>query len=59
MTLDLKSIQDRLYEAMASDLEHGVAWLNDRASKEFASTYPQLCEAISEIMLTEDESEDV
>jgi hypothetical protein len=33
----------RLYEALQSDLENGVAWLNDKAADEFRLKYPALC----------------
>ena len=40
------TINDRLQDALQSDLENGVAWLNEQASLEFASKYPELLKAI-------------
>ena len=48
MTLD--EIQELLHQALSSDLEHGVAWLNERASMAFHKDYPELCNAIEIIM---------
>lgn len=46
----LEQIQTALSLALQADLEHGVAWLNDEASKEFARKYPQLNHVIGNIM---------
>lgn len=48
MTID--EIQEELSLALQADLEHGVAWLNRRASAEFVKNYPSLNEAIGKIM---------
>ena len=40
---------DLLSDALQSDLEHGVKWLNEKASKEFHETYPMLYCAINQI----------
>lgn len=47
--LSTSEIQDKLSKALQSDLEHGVRWLNEKASKEFATKYPALLEALNEI----------
>jgi len=48
--MDIKTIQDKLYEAVSSDLEHGVHWLNEQASKEFGDKYPELTKFIEFVM---------
>jgi hypothetical protein len=40
------AIQDIFSDALQSDLEHGVKWLNENASKEFHEKYPQLTLAL-------------
>ena len=40
---------DLLSDALQSDLEHGVKWLNEKASKEFHEKYPALTAAIIQI----------
>lgn len=46
----LDQIQDMLSMALQGDLEHGVAWLNDEAAREFNEKYPDLSKTIGEIM---------
>lgn len=41
----LTQIQDEISWALQADLEHGVAWMNEAASVEFANKYPDLCQA--------------
>jgi len=48
--MSLDDIQDLLSFALQGDLEHGVAFLNEKASEEFAATYPELNKAIGIIM---------
>ena len=48
--MKLSELQDELSFALQADLENGVAWLNDRASAEFAKSYPSLVEAIGKIL---------
>ena len=48
--MTIETIKDKLAEALQSDLEHGVKWLNEQASKEFTSKYPQLVGVIEYIM---------
>jgi hypothetical protein len=42
----LVTIQDMFSDALQSDLEHGVKWLNENASKEFHEKYPELTQAL-------------
>lgn len=51
---DIEKVQDLLSEALQSDLENGVKWLNEMACKEFAEKYPALEEAIAKIMRMND-----
>jgi hypothetical protein len=39
----IETVCDEWHSAIQADLEHGVRWLNESASAEFASKYPQLC----------------
>ncbi len=45
----LLNLLERLDDNLAADLEHGVAWLNDQASTEFAQKYPRLLSSIVEV----------
>jgi len=45
----LISIQEIFSDALQSDLEHGVKWLNDNAAKEFHEKYPALTEALQRL----------
>ncbi len=57
--MSIEEIQNLIHEAMAVDLEHGVAWMNDEAWAEFNKTYPELFKALGKIMDIEtDELED-
>ena len=38
----IKKICDEWHMALYGDLENGVAWLNEKASEEFAEKYPNL-----------------
>lgn len=49
-TMTLKDIQDELSHALQSDLERGVAWMNEEASAQWAREYPALNEAIGKIL---------
>ena len=51
----LEDIQEALDVALQSDLEHGVAWLNDNAWMDFNNDYPMLSDAIGKIMDMEGE----
>ena len=42
----LDEIQDKVSIAVQSDLEHGVVWMNDEASKEFTDTYPEIAKVL-------------
>jgi hypothetical protein len=45
-----ESIADALSDALQSDLENGVKWLNERASERFTADYPELRKAIAAIL---------
>ena len=38
----IKKICDEWHFALLGDLEQGVAWMNEKASDEFAKKYPNL-----------------
>ena len=38
----IKKICDEWHSALYGDLEQGVAWLNEKASNEFAEKHPNL-----------------
>lgn len=38
--------QEVFSDALASDLEHGVKWLNERAWDDFRRNYPELYNAL-------------
>ena len=42
-----EKIRDAFSLAIQMDLEHGVQWMNEEASADFAKKYPKLCEALS------------
>jgi hypothetical protein len=42
----LDDLRDAFSYALQADLEHGVAWMNEEASKEFNEKYPFLCVAL-------------
>lgn len=54
----LVQVQDALALALQADLECGVAWMNDLASKEFGDKYPNLCHVIGNILDMEFEDEE-
>lgn len=41
-----EQIANALSDALSSDLENGVKWLNEMAADDFRSGYPALCAAI-------------
>ena len=51
-----EKMREKFSIAVQIDLEHGVQWMNEEASAEFAKKYPNLCDALS--LLEEDEGED-
>jgi len=51
----LKDIQDELHEALETDLERGVAWMNDEAWEQWRKDYPTLNRAIQKILDLETE----
>lgn len=48
--MTIEEVQDLLSYALQGDLENGVAWLNEEASKKFVASYPRLNDAIGKIM---------
>jgi len=58
--IELEAWKEKMREefsiAVQIDLEHGVQWMNEEASAEFAKKYPNLCNALS--LLEEDEEGD-
>jgi len=42
----LDELQDKVSLAMQSDLEHGVAWMNEEAAAKFAKEYPSIIEVL-------------
>lgn len=51
--MTLEEAQDLLSDAMQSDLENGVKWLNEAAAAKFQKDYPALHAAIVQIMHAE------
>jgi len=47
---NIEDIQDELHEALAIDLEHGVAWMNDEAWSRWRKDYPTLSRAIQKVL---------
>jgi hypothetical protein len=43
----IEAIQNMFSDAVQSDLEHGVKWLNENAAKEFHEKYPALTLAMN------------
>ena len=41
---------DMVHDAIQSDLEHGVKWLNERAAEEFHKKYPAISKVLGQIM---------
>ena len=54
--MSIEEIQDLLSDAIQTDWEHGVAWMNDEAAAEFKRKNPAIWEAITKIMDLEDKS---
>ncbi len=52
--MSIEEIQDLLSDAIQTDWEHGVAWMNDEAAAKFKKLYPTIWEAITKIMDLED-----
>ena len=48
--MNLADIQDMLSDAIQTDWEHGVAWMNDEAAAEFKRKYPTIWEAITKTL---------
>ena len=45
--MDIHQVNDLLSEALQSDLEHGVKWMNEEAAQRFYRDYPALTKALS------------
>jgi hypothetical protein len=54
--MNLIDIQEMLSDAIQTDLEHGVAWMNDEAAAEFKRKYPTIWEAITKTLELDTES---
>ena len=52
--MSIEEIQELLSDALQTDWEHGVAWMNDEAAAEFKRKNPAIWEAITKIMDLED-----
>ena len=52
--MSIEEIQDLLSDAIQTDWEHGVAWMNDQAAIDFKRKYPTIWEAFTKIMDLED-----
>jgi len=46
----IEKAQDDISFAMQADLEHGVWWLNEEASRKFTEHYPELRKALTAFM---------
>ena len=51
--MNLYDIQDKLADAIQTDWESGVAWINDEIAAEFKQKYPTIWDTISEIMVAD------
>ena len=51
--IDIERIQEMISDAVQSDFENGVAWLNDLASAEFDKRYPEIGKVLNTIMKIE------
>lgn len=51
--MNLEEIQEKLSDAIQTDWESGVAWINDEIAAEFKKKYPTIWAAISEIMVAD------
>lgn len=45
--MKLSELQERLSYAYQTDLENGVAWMNDYAAKQFKEHYPGIHEMLA------------
>lgn len=52
--MSIEEIQDLLSDAIQTDWEHGVAWMNDQAAAEFKKLYPTIWGFMQTIMDLED-----
>ena len=49
--MSIEEIQDLLSDAIQTDWEHGVAWMNDQAAAEFKKLYPTIWGFMQTIMV--------
>tara|TARA_Y100001973_G_C5201486_1_gene338053 strand:- start:2539 stop:2718 length:180 start_codon:yes stop_codon:yes gene_type:complete len=57
--MKIKQAQELLQDAMQTDWEHGVAWMNEEAAAQFKSKYPQIWQAITDILDVEEQNADL
>ena len=57
--MNLIDIQELLHDGLATDWEHGVAWMNDEAAAEFKRKYPTIWEAITKVLELDAEATDL
>ena len=53
----LEEVKDKWFTALQGDLEHGVAWMNEEASREFTKRYPMIS-AFSEWLNNKEKTDD-
>ena len=53
MGMNTQELQDAFADAMQTDWEHGVAWMNDAAADEFKKNYPTIWGVIFKVMMAE------
>ena len=51
--MNLEEIQEKLSDAIQTDWEYGVAWINDKVAAEFKQKYPTIWGVISEVMVAD------
>ena len=51
--MNIQELQDEFADAMQTDWESGVAWINDAIADEFKKKYPTIWGVISRVMMAE------
>jgi len=51
--MNIQKLQDAFADAMQTDWETGVAWMNDAVADEFKKTYPTIWGVIFKVMMAE------
>ena len=51
--MNTQELQDAFADAMQTDWETGVAWMNDAVADEFKKTYPTIWGVIFKVMMAE------